>query len=84
MSFLGPKLLLKIANCLCEAFPQDRHQIFGGISIILDGDLGKLPSVMDKPIYASHSKTLMLWHTFNVAITLDTIFCQQGKSEFQQ
>ena len=38
---------------------------------------------MDKPIYASHSTALMLWNTFNVAITLDTIFCQQGHTEPQ-
>ena len=38
---------------------------------------------MDKPIYVSHSTALMLWNTFNVAITLDTIFRQQGHTEPQ-
>ena len=83
MSFLGPKLLLKIDNRLRQAFPQKQHEPFGGISIILVGDLGQLPPVMDKPIYVSHSKTLMSWNTFNVAITLDTIFFQKGHTEPQ-
>ena len=40
MSFLGPKLLLKTNNHLRQAFPQKQHEPFGGISIILVGDLG--------------------------------------------
>ena len=83
MSFLGPKLLLKIDNRLRQAFPQKQHEPFGGISIILVGDLGQLPPVMDKPIYASHSTALMLWNTFNVPITLDTFFHQQEHTKPQ-
>ncbi|XP_057868373.2 ATP-dependent DNA helicase RRM3-like [Cryptomeria japonica] len=84
MSFLGPKLLLKIDSHLRQAFPDNQHEIFGGVSIILVGDLAQLPPVMDKPIYASHSATLILWHSFTTVVILDTIFCQQGASIRQQ
>ncbi|XP_057843282.1 uncharacterized protein LOC131052713 [Cryptomeria japonica] len=84
MSFLGPKLLLKIDSHLRQAFPDSQHESFGGVSIILVGDLAQLPPVMDKPIYASHSVALGLWHSFTTVITLDTIFRQQGASIRQQ
>ncbi|XP_059065785.1 uncharacterized protein LOC131857361 [Cryptomeria japonica] len=84
MSFLGPKLLLKIDNRLRQAFPNNQHDSFGGVSMILVGYLAQLPLVMDKPIYASHSTALSLWHSFTIVITLDTIFRQQGASIRQQ
>ncbi|XP_057861034.1 uncharacterized protein LOC131069551 [Cryptomeria japonica] len=84
MSFLGPKLLLKIDSCLRQAFPDSQHESFGGVSIILVGDLAQLPPVMDKPIYASHSTALSLWLSFTTVVTLDTIFRQQGASIRQQ
>ncbi|XP_059067728.1 ATP-dependent DNA helicase RRM3-like [Cryptomeria japonica] len=61
MSSLGPKLLLKIDSRLRQAFPNKQHETFGGLSMILVGDLGQLPPVMDKPAYASHSTALNLW-----------------------
>ncbi|XP_059076977.1 ATP-dependent DNA helicase PIF1-like [Cryptomeria japonica] len=84
MSFLGMKLLLKIDNRLRQAFPNNQHDKFGGVSMILVGDLAQLPPVMDKPIYASHSTALSLWHSFTIVITLDTIFHQQGAFIRQQ
>ncbi|XP_059074747.1 uncharacterized protein LOC131874842 [Cryptomeria japonica] len=80
MSFLGPKLLLKIDSRLHQAFSDSQHESFGGVSIILVGDLAQLPPIMDKPIYASHSTALSLWHSFTTVVTLDTIFRQQGAS----
>lgn len=84
MSFLGPKLLLKIDSWLHQAFPDKQHEGFGGLSIIFVGDLGQLPPVMDKPAYASHSTTLNLWHSFKTVVTLHTVFRQQGASVKQQ
>ncbi|XP_057864414.2 ATP-dependent DNA helicase pfh1-like [Cryptomeria japonica] len=84
MSFLGPKLLLKINSRLRQAFPHKEHEPFRGISIILVGDLGQLPPVMDKPLYASHSTTLSLWCFFQTVVTLDTSFRQQGTLDIQQ
>ncbi|XP_057844214.2 ATP-dependent DNA helicase PIF1-like [Cryptomeria japonica] len=84
MSFLGPKLQLKIDSRLRQAFLDKQHEGFGGLSIILIGDLGQLPPIMDKPIYASQSIALNLWRSFKTVVTLHTVFCQQGASVKQQ
>ena len=78
MSFIGPKLLLKVENRLCEAFHHRQHEYFGGVSMILFGDLAQLPLVMDKPIYTSHSTAKLLWDQFTIVVTLHTIFLQVG------
>ncbi|XP_059068265.1 ATP-dependent DNA helicase pfh1-like [Cryptomeria japonica] len=83
-SFLVPKLLLRIDNRLRQALPHRQHKPFGGVSIILVGDLGQLPPMMDKPLYASHSIALALWGSFQTVVTLDTSFRQQGASYIQQ
>ncbi|XP_057833467.2 uncharacterized protein LOC131044209 [Cryptomeria japonica] len=84
MSFLGPKLLLKIGSRLRQAFSDRQHETFGGLSMILVGDLGQLLPVMDKPAYASHSTTLNLWRSFTIVVKLHTVFRQQGTSVKQQ
>ena len=53
MSFIGKNLLIKIDSRLRQAFPEHATIPFGGRSIILVGDLGQLPPIMDKPVYAS-------------------------------
>jgi ATP-dependent exoDNAse (exonuclease V) alpha subunit len=83
MSFIGPKLMLQIDSRLREAMPHQQHLSFGGISIILIGDLAQLPPVMDKPLYASHTHALHLWHKFSTVVTLHTIFRQQGEDPMQ-
>ena len=60
MSFIGPKLLLKIDIRLHEYFPNDQSIHFGGRSIILTGDLAQLPLVLDKALYAAHSHALTI------------------------
>ena len=52
MSFIGKNLLIRIDSRLHHAFPENANIPFGGKSIILVGDLGQLPPVMDKPVYA--------------------------------
>ena len=76
LSFIGPKLLLKIDNRLLQAFPQNQQICFGGISVILVADLTQLPHVMDKPLYTSHSIAKTLWEQFKTIITLDEVFRQ--------
>ena len=53
MSFIGKNLLIKIDSRLRQAFLENANIPFGGRSIILVGDLGQFPLVMDKPVYAS-------------------------------
>jgi len=46
---------------LREGFPENSNICFGGRSIILVGDLGQLPPVMDRPPYASDNHAKLLW-----------------------
>jgi ATP-dependent DNA helicase PIF1 len=83
MSFLGPRLFIQIDSRLREAFPENKSSPFGGRSIILVGDLGQLPPVKDKPLYAGNTAGKVLWKKFNIVVTLDTIFRQQGNDPKQ-
>ena len=80
MSFIGPRLFLHMDSQLWEAFLREKNIPFGGRSIILVGDLGKLPLVRDKPMYAGNMTCKVLWKTFNTVVTLDTIFLQEGNT----
>ena len=71
---LTKNLLIKIDSRLCQAFPENATIPFGGRSIILVGDLGQLPPVMDKPVYASEGIAKELWNTFTTVVTLDIVF----------
>ena len=46
-----------------DAFPKKSYVPFGGRSIILVGDSGQLPLVMDKPIYACDGQVKVLWNS---------------------
>ena len=83
MSFIGKNLLIKIDSRLRQAFPKNATIPFGGRSIILVSDLGQLPPVMDKPVYASEGLAKELWNTFTTVVTLDTVFRQNGQSNEQ-
>ena len=74
MSFLWPRLFIKIDSHLREAFPENKSVPFGGKSLILFGDLGKLPPVKDKPLYVGNTAGRVLWKYFIKVVTLDTIF----------
>ena len=84
MSFIGRNLLIKIDSRLRQAFPESANIPFGGRSIILVGDLGQLPPVMDKPVYASEGLAKELWNSFTTVVTLDTVFRQDGQSNEQK
>ena len=84
MSFIGRNLLTHIDARLRQAFPENANVPFGGRSIILVGDLGQLPPVMDKPAYACEGHAKELWNLFITVVTLDTIFRQDGQSNDQR
>jgi ATP-dependent DNA helicase PIF1 len=52
LSMIGLEFLTLIDRRLRQAFPAHRDVPFGNLSIILVGDLGQLPPVRDKPLYA--------------------------------
>ena len=83
MSFIRPKMLTQIDAQLRQAFPSNCTMSFGGCSIILVDDFGKLPPIKDIPMYAGSSVGTTLWCTFDTFITLETIFQQQGNSPSQ-
>ena len=78
MSFIGPRLFIQIDSRLREAFLEKRSVPFGGRSLILVGDLGQLPPVIDKPLYVGNTAGRVLWKYFTKVVTLDTVFRQQG------
>ena len=84
MSFIGRNLLSCIDSRLRQAFPENSLFPFGGRSIILVGDLGQLPPVMDKPVYACEGQVKELWNSFTTVVTLDTIFRQNGQNHEQK
>ena len=84
MSFIGKKLLTHINARLHQAFPESAYVPFGGRSIILVGDLGQLPPVMDKPVYACEGHVKEIWNLFSIVVTLDTVFRQDGQGQDQK
>src|SRR3954466_12248647 len=49
-SMVGRRMLALVDKRLREAFPEHKNEPFGGWSIILFGDFGQLPPVMDLPM----------------------------------
>ncbi|XP_057830374.2 ATP-dependent DNA helicase PIF1-like [Cryptomeria japonica] len=84
MSFIGQNMLENIDSRLRQEFPQNAQISFGGISIILVGDLGQLPPVNDRPAYDSNRRAKLLWGEFKTVVTLDKIFRQDGENFEQQ
>ena len=58
--------------------------VFGGCSVLLIGDWGQLPPVMDLPLYTTVSRTELYdlgsadYHLFDKAIVLDQVMRQAG------
>lgn len=84
MSFIGRKLLTHIDVRLRQAFLENSNVPFGGRSIILVGDLGQLPPIMDKQAYASDGPAKELWKTFRTIVTLEIVFREDGQSNDQK
>lgn len=61
-----------------EVVLENKDSPFGGSFVIIGGDLGKLPLVKDKPLYASRINRNVLWESFNIVVTLDKTYRQQG------
>ena len=89
MSMMGRKLFGQIDQRLRQIFPHHRACILGGCSLILFGDFGQLPPVMDLPLYTTMPRTDLsdlgstTYHTFNKAIVLDQVMRQSGEDADQ-
>jgi hypothetical protein len=90
-SMVGRRMLALVDKRLREAFPENKSEPFGGRSIILFGDFGQLPPVLDLPMYAknvSHDTTsndgIASYKNFREVYKLDVIQRQSGDSEEQK
>ena len=53
MSMVGRKMFGQIDRRLRQAFPHRALEVFGGCSMLLFGDFGQPPTVMDRPLYTT-------------------------------
>jgi hypothetical protein len=55
-SMVGCRILALIDMRLRQAFPEKQNQVFGERSVILVGDFGQLPPVLNEPMYSQISQ----------------------------
>ena len=82
--FIERNFLKKIDARLRQVFRENSNVPFGGRSIILISDLGQLPLVMDKTLYACEGPAIELWNLFTKFVTLDMVFRQDGQRNDQK
>ena len=89
MSMVGRKVFGQIDNRLRQTFPHHAQEVFGGCSLLLFGDFGQLPPVMDLPLYTTDSRSDLsdqgrtAYLQFDKAFTLTQVMCQAGSDPDQ-
>ena len=79
MSMLGRRCLGAIDARLRQLFPERKQEWFGGVSVVLMGDFGQLPPVLDLPMYAKAARQGLsgagkkVFAAFKQAIVLDKV-----------
>ena len=74
---------------LCQVFPHRSDQVLGGCSVLLFGDFGQFPPVMDLPLYTTSTSSALSdigasgYQSFNHAVVLDQIMRQAGQDPSQ-
>lgn len=90
MSMVGRKLFGQIDRRLRQAFPHRAQEVFGGCSVLLFGDFGQLPPVMDLPLYTLDSRSELsdqgrtAYLQFEKAFVLTQVMRQAGGSDPDQ
>ena len=78
-SMVGRRMLALIDKRLRQAFPEHNNEPFGGRSIILVGDFGQLPPVLDLPMYSDTQRDelsnngFVVYRQFREVYKLDVI-----------
>ncbi len=90
-SMVGRRMLALIDMRLRHAFPENKNEAFGGRSVILFGDFGQLPPVLDLPMYATNvshdtksNDGITAYKQFREVYKLDIVQRQSGETEEQQ
>ena len=89
MSMVGRKVFGQIDRRLRQAFPHHAQEVFGGCSLLLFGDFGQLPPVMDLPLYTTDSRSDLsdqgrtAYLQFDKAFTLTQVMRQAGSDPDQ-
>ena len=85
MSMVGRKVFGMIDRRLRQAFPCKSQTVFGGCSVLLFGDFGQLPPVMDLPLYTTVTRSDLsdqgyrAYSQFEKAFTLTQVMRQAGQ-----
>ena len=89
MSMVERKLFGQVDSRLRQAFPHSADVVLGGCSVLLFGDFGQLPPVMDLPLYSSDMKSPLsdlgrtAYQSFSKAIVLTQVMRQLGQNPEQ-
>ena len=89
MSMVGRKVFGQIDRRLRQSFPHHAQEVFGGCSLLLFGDFGQLPPVMDLPLYTTDSRSDLsdqgrtAYLQFDKALTLTQVMRQAGSDPDQ-
>ena len=90
-SMVGKQMLGIIDTRLKQAFPEKINEPFGGRSVIMFGDFGQLPPVLDLPMYVEKPSTDEMsnkgkaaYRNFSEVYKLSVIQRQSGESEEQR
>src|ERR1051325_1907711 len=90
-SMVGRRMLALIDLRLRQAFPDHKDCVFGGRSVILVGDFGQLPPVLDEPMYSQISRHdplsndgITVYRQFQEVYKLNIIQRQSGDSDDQR
>ena len=79
MSMVGRKMFGQVDRRLRQVFPHRSDQVLGGCSILLFGDFGQLPPVMDLPLYTTSTSSALSdigssgYQSFDHAVMLDQV-----------
>ena len=85
ISMVLNKLLLYIHQRLCDIFGTDENVPFAGISILVCGDLHRLPPIQQSPVFGNYKDEILnidhCWKYFLIA-ELTQVMRQRGDETF--